>query len=106
MQLHPDMTDAVIGPMSWRMWTLTEFLSVDGATYPSSLAKRLVMSTSHRAHAHIPTLRREDLVFREDEKHLTEDWEECVPALFEWVGMAGLGSQRCGGRFISQFTLV
>ncbi|KAI1791785.1 ribonuclease P 40kDa subunit-domain-containing protein [Ganoderma leucocontextum] len=52
------------------------------------------MSTSQRAHTHIPTLRREDLVLRDDQKDLTEDWEESVSTLFEWVGMAGLGSQR------------
>ncbi|KAM5536652.1 hypothetical protein V8D89_009747 [Ganoderma adspersum] len=76
-------------------WKITYHVNdADGAAHTSSLAKRLVMSTSHSAHTHVPTLRREDLVFRDDKKDLTENWEESVSALFEWVGMAGLGSQR------------
>lgn len=85
----------VIAVINW-------FPSVDGATHPGSVAKKLVMNVLQRAHVHIPTLRRENLTLRDDQKDpdLIEDWEESVSALFEWIGMAALGSQRYGHFFL------
>ncbi|KAI0738501.1 ribonuclease P 40kDa subunit-domain-containing protein [Daedaleopsis nitida] len=85
--------DARRGP-----WKIAYHLQDPGSDLPvNSVEHRLERSERTRANVHIPVLKPSDLVLAGSEKEDVEEWEEKVSSLFEWVGMASLGSQRLSG---------
>ncbi|EJF57206.1 hypothetical protein DICSQDRAFT_149928 [Dichomitus squalens LYAD-421 SS1] len=47
-----------------------------------------------RTNTYIPNVTADTLMLQENDEDPLEDWEESVSEMFEWVGMAALGSQR------------
>ncbi len=56
-----------------------------------SAPHQIEKTVTTRPHVHIPELARDDLL---NESNDLESWEPRVSSLFEWVGLASLGSQR------------
>ncbi|KAI0738497.1 ribonuclease P 40kDa subunit-domain-containing protein [Daedaleopsis nitida] len=82
--------DAKRGP-----WKIAYHLQDPASDLPvNTVEHRLERSEKTRANVHIPVYKPSDLVLAGSEK---EEWEEKVSSLFEWVGMASLGSQRLSG---------
>ena len=66
-----------------------------GATFPtSSVAHVSEAKVTSRPNVHIPDITLEDLREAGRPEDI-EEWEQRVTSLFEWIGLAGLGSQRC-----------
>ena len=66
-----------------------------GATFStSSVAHVSEAKVTSRPNVHIPDITLEDLREAGRPEDI-EEWEQRVTSLFEWIGLAGLGSQRC-----------
>ena len=65
---------------------------------PNCVSHPLETTVHTRPHTHIPILKRDHLLIErtpnDDASYVVEDWHDRVSSLFEWVGMAALGSQR------------
>ncbi|TBU56596.1 hypothetical protein BD310DRAFT_950031 [Dichomitus squalens] len=52
------------------------------------------MNITKQTNTHMPNVMADTLMLQVNQKDSPEDWEELVSAMFEWVEMAALGSQR------------
>ncbi|KAI0730763.1 ribonuclease P 40kDa subunit-domain-containing protein [Earliella scabrosa] len=88
--------DARRGP--WKVFFHLEAADGSDTNLPPNCVSHPLEATVHTwPHAHIPVLKREDLRTPNDDASSDidiEDWHDRVSSLFEWVGMAALGSQR------------
>ena len=73
---------------------LIRFHCTDAATHAGSAPQTLRASITRQTNIRIPILNAGALVSGINQKDQSEEWEESISDLFEWVGMAGLGSQR------------
>lgn len=87
---------ADLGGCTWGILTLTS--STDVHLPLNTTSHQLERTVHTRPNTHIPTLNKASLLIDSNTNTPEdfEDWEERVSSIFEWVGMAALGSQRYG----------
>ncbi|KAI0820748.1 ribonuclease P 40kDa subunit-domain-containing protein [Trametes gibbosa] len=83
--------DAARGP--WKIWCYLD--SELDVSIPGSARYELVRSVRIQESVHIPDIQRDSVVLPGNcEGDRVDEWEDYISSLFEWVGMASLGSPR------------
>ncbi|TFK83875.1 hypothetical protein K466DRAFT_589374 [Polyporus arcularius HHB13444] len=76
-------------------WKIMYHMQNPDSNRPAQSAPHQIEKTVFtRPHVHIPELARDDLLNESNRLDDLESWEDRVSSLFEWVGLASLGSQR------------
>ncbi|KAI0629344.1 ribonuclease P 40kDa subunit-domain-containing protein, partial [Trametes polyzona] len=77
-------------------WNISFYLdNTNDATMPGGTRHEVLTTVTRRLNVHVPDIQRGIFIHNPGKGgDTTDDWEESASALFEWVGMASLGSPR------------